>query len=90
MPIAMESLLLLAERNNSTRQVADQTLLDRLDIVRPCISAAAKSRVYAVDDFALGDLLRDDLAAYFDGFDGRGRELDRCQVPRNCHYVGDG
>ena len=75
MPITFEDGRLLAVRNDSARQMTDQALLDPLNVVGSRISAAPKSRIDAVDDITSGDLLWDDLAARFDGFDGLGCEL---------------
>ncbi|PNH60426.1 hypothetical protein VD0002_g7196 [Verticillium dahliae] len=83
-------LLPFAVCNDAARQVADQALLDPLDVVGPYIGSAAEPRVDAVDDLALGELLRYDFAARFDGGDGRRDELHACQVPRYFHDVGDG
>ena len=90
MPIALENGLLLAVRNDSARQMADQALLDPLKVVRSRISAASESRVDAVYDNAFGDLLWDDSAAHFGGEDGLGCELHMFQSSRDFHHVCDG
>lgn len=56
--------------NDTTREVANQALLDPLNIVRPRVGAASKSCVDTVDNIAPGNLFGDDCAAPVDGIDG--------------------
>lgn len=77
-PVGVWSELLLAVRDDSARQVTNQALLDPLNVVGPRVGAAAEPCVDAVDDVALGDLLRNDLTTRFNSVDRPGRELHMC------------
>ena len=70
--------------------MADEALLDSLDIRWSGICAAAEASIDAIYDLSLGQLLSNDITAGRDGLDGVGSEFDLGEVARDGYDIGDG
>lgn len=87
--ISLSGHILSTIGGDAASEMTDQALLDPFHIIRSCVGAAAETRVDAVDDIALSNLVRNDLAASFDSINAARSELHLRQVSRHGYHIGN-